>query len=49
MTETELVFKRSQLRHVLTLHPEWTGKDLGPSGEHERRVGQEVAAPSEVG
>jgi len=28
MAETELVFKRSQLRHLLTLHAEWSGKTL---------------------
>jgi hypothetical protein len=28
MTETELVFKRSQLRYVLTRHPDWTTQAL---------------------
>ena len=28
MTETELVFKRNQLRHLMVIHAKWTGKQL---------------------
>ena len=30
MTETELVFKRSRLRYLMRVHPNWTGKELAP-------------------